>query len=185
MCFPVHIICDKPKCIFPAVENSKLSADYCILYLPCTFSVIRDIRNPARCPIQAKQCLSLMKDRIGFSKGDQSFHKSKQIFITFLSSPVQPCGLIVLTIHIVIPILCVSKLISRQNAWCSLRKQKQKKSILHLIFAKCHHTSFSAWSFRTAVPTVIIIRTVLIALSVCLIMLPVIRDQVTECKPCM
>ena len=124
VCFPVHIICDKPKCIFPAVENSKLSADYCILYLPCTFSVIRDIRNPARCPIQAKQCLSLMKDRIGFSKGDQSFHKSKQIFITFLSSPVQPCGLIVLTIHIVIPILCVSKLISRQNAWCSLRKQK-------------------------------------------------------------
>ena len=168
----------------PAVQHTELSAPYFCLCLPCIFAMKRYIRHSAPSLILSQQRCRLMKRRMLFAKSDQLTYKLKQSAAVFPIIPVQPCSLIVLTIHIVISILCVAELIPARMHGVPCENISRKNAFLSDA-AAVPEPPFSVSPLRTAVPAVIIIRTVLIALSVCLIMLPVIRDQVTECKPCM
>ena len=96
--------------------------------------------------------------------------------------PFDPSYRIILTIAIIISIPCVGKLISAKQKRCSLRKEKEGKGIFDLFQAKLQNCIFSGFTFYAAIPCVIIICSVLIFLTICLIMFSLIRDTVIQGK---
>ena len=82
--------------------------------------------------VHAKQLLLLRQHRMGFSQGDQIFHKSEQLLLALQAAPVQPPCRIVLAVGIVVSLLGVAKFIARQDAGRPLCQQHQKEGISSL-----------------------------------------------------
>ena len=79
-------------------------------------------------------------------------------------------------------ILGISKLIARKDTWRPLCHQKKKESISHLLLPEPENSFLSRRPLRAAVPTIVVVRSIVIVLSITLIMFPVIRNQVIERK---
>ena len=119
---------------------------------------------------------------MGLPKRDQSLYILKQRIVCLKAAPVHPPCLIVLTIHVVVSFLGIIKLVPRQQAGRPLCRKEKEERISYLIFPQLCHRALTAGAFCPAVPAIIVIRSVRIIFSVCLIVLAVVRDKIPECK---
>ena len=61
-----------------------------------------------------------MKDGVGLPEGDQAADKLQLLAVGFRKTPIQPGNLIILAVSVVIPLLGISELVSRQKEGRSL-----------------------------------------------------------------
>ena len=61
-----------------------------------------------------------MKDGMGLPESDQAADKLQLLPVGFRKTPIQPGNLIILAVSVVIPLLGISKLVSRQKEGRSL-----------------------------------------------------------------
>ena len=70
-----------------------------------------------------------MENRMRPAERDQMLHKGQKILIPFVKIPVQPGGLIVLTVSIIVTILGIAKFITSQKHGRSLTEKQQQHCI--------------------------------------------------------
>ena len=104
----------------------------------------------------------------------QRLHKFKQFFGECSVRPFDITGSIILVIRIIVTELGITELVTAVDQRGSLRHYSQGKSVLELAFSEFQYVLFAGNSFISAVPAVVIIRTVYTVLSVVKIVLLVI-----------
>ena len=169
-------------CIFPAQHHADHTAGVFHIAEPCTFSVERHIRKTFSKIICLFHAFIHVKNRMGFSKGHSLFHKSKHAGIFSKSPPVDPANGIILTICIVISALGIADLIAPVDHRHSLGKQQHGKSSPHLPLPHLADPLLPARSLNAAVPGIIVAAAIVIALTVCLVMLIIIGNKVIQGK---
>src|SRR5699024_9348509 len=101
-----------------------------------------------------------------FPETDQRFDIICQPLLFLRLFPVYPGSIIVLTIHIIVSILRICELVSGQNTRRPLSHQKQEKCIAHLLLSEFYNRFFSCRTFYSAVPAVIVVRSIMIILAI-------------------
>src|SRR5579864_6801294 len=94
--------------------------------------------------------------------------------------PIEPIGFVVLTVSVVVAILCSPDFIAHQEHGKTKRKQRDGQKILHLAGSEALNFRISAWTLDTAVPASIVISAVSVLLSIGLVVLLVVGNQVIE-----
>ena len=136
------------------------------------------IRHSAGGTVNPSEFFFLMQTGMFLTEADQLLHIEIKRIIFFPLAPVYPANRIVLTIGIIISFLRIIKFIPCQQTWRSLCCKEQHIGIFYLVFPQSDNVLFSARSFCTTVPAIIIIRPVLIAFSIFLIMLSIVGNQI-------
>ena len=94
--------------------------------------------------------------------------------------PRNPAELVVLTVGVVVAPLSSPELISRRNHRHALGEEQGKKHVAQLPAPAAHHGEVFRWTLSAAVPAVVVVVPVAVLLPVCLIVLVVVADQITE-----
>ena len=141
-----------PGSVWPPVQNAELAAEGIKFRTPCILPMIGHIRASAGFMIQKEGFSVPMEDGIGFSEGNESFHKLKNISVCFCHAPVYPAGLVILTIGIIISALRIPKFIPCQNKRSSLTQKQHEECIAQLLFPQLLYLFFLRRAFFPAIP---------------------------------
>ena len=106
-----------------------------------------------------------------------------QVGVLLKQRPIQPIGFVVVAVSVVVAVLRAPDLISHQNHGKPEREQRNGHEILHLTVPEPFDFDIRGWSLDATVPAPIVIATVTVLLTICLIVLLVVGDQVAERKP--
>ena len=123
-----------------------------------------------------------MENRMRPAERDQMLHKGQKILIPFVKIPVQPGGLIVLTVSIIVTILGIAKFISRQKYRRSLAQKEHKHGIAQLSCPQLQNLLLADRTFHATVPGIIVVTSVPVIFPVGLIVLLVIGNHVHHGK---
>src|SRR6516164_10482053 len=96
--------------------------------------------------------------------------------------PVEPTGLIVLTVRIIVAVLRSPHFIAHHKHWQTKREESDGQEILYLTVSKFFNRRVIGCPFGSAVPTSIVVCAVAVAFSVCLFVLFIVRNKVVEGK---
>src|SRR6516164_8808905 len=99
--------------------------------------------------------------------------------------PVEPTGLIVLTVRIIVAVLRSPHFIAHHKHWQTKRKESHGQEILYLAVSKFFNRRVIGWPFGSTVPTSIVACAVAVALSVRLVVLFIVRNKIVERKSIM
>ena len=122
----------------------------------------------------------LMKQRMHSAKRDQMHCEIMQLRSILRPGPLHPAQFTVDTVRIRISLLAVEHLIPRADHRRTLGKHHHRKRIFHLSHTQTADLPLSGGTLRAAVPGVFIQRAVPVILAVFLIVLVIVRDQVTQ-----
>src|SRR5207237_2259874 len=106
----------------------------------------------------------------------------QKLILLFITRPIEPADLVVLTISVVVAVLRPAPLIAAGQHWHALRKKKCRQEIPPLPFAQGIDLWVIGRPFDAAIPRLIIIVPVVVAVAVRLIVLFIVADQVVESK---
>src|SRR6266403_4517547 len=109
----------------------------------------------------------------------------KKLFVYFFLIPIEPADLIVLTVSVVVPLLCMADLVARDKHRNSLRQEQRGYEIAPLLGAKALDCGIVRGAFHAAVPATVIVSAVAVFFTVGLIMLGVVADQVLQSEAIM
>jgi hypothetical protein len=98
-------------------------------------------------------------------------------------SPVEPADFIVLAVSVVIALLRVPHFITHQNHGDTQGDQGGGHEIFYLPASQLLHLKIIGRALDSAVPASVIVSAVAVVLAVCIVVLPVVGNQVVECKP--
>ena len=169
-------------CILPAQHHADHAAGVFHIAEPCPLTVEGQVRETFAQIICLFHALVHMENRMGFSKSHCLFHKGKHAGIFPKAPPVDPANGIVLAVGIVIALLGIADLVAAVNHGNPLGKQQHCKGSPHLALPHLTDPLLPAWPIYAAVPGIIIAAAVVIALSVCLIVLVIIGNKVIQSK---
>src|SRR5580765_4593390 len=96
--------------------------------------------------------------------------------------PIKPIPFVVLTVSVVVPVLCSAHFIAHQEHGKAKRKHSDGHEILDLAVSESLNLNIRSWTFDTAIPAPIVIATVTVFLTIGIVMLLVVRDQVIQRK---
>src|SRR6516225_5439227 len=99
--------------------------------------------------------------------------------------PVEPTGLIVLTVRIIVAVLRSPHFIAHHKHWQTKRKESHGQEILYLAVSKFFNRRVIGWPFGSTVPTSIVVCAVAVAFSVRLVVLLIVGNKVVERKSIM
>src|SRR5262252_7865439 len=94
--------------------------------------------------------------------------------------PVEPTDLIVLTIGIVVPALRAPDFVAHEQHWRTESEQRQHEEVLDLPITQGLDGWIISRSFHAAIPADVEVGPVPVVLSVRLVVLLIVRDQVVE-----
>ena len=114
------------------------------------------------------------------AKPNQPSRELQKLVLLFVACPIEPADLVVLAISIVIAPLRSSPLVSAGKHRHALGKKKRRQEIPPLPFAQGIDLWVIGRSFDAAIPRLIIIVPVVVAVAVRLIVLFIVADQVVE-----
>lgn len=116
-----------------------------------------------------------------FPEGDHLAKELKKLSIIFELVPVEPSRLVILVVRIVVALLRVQELVTRQKHRRAVCQEQQAADILSLTTPQCRD-----WlrevpiSLVTTVPAEIICRAIRIVVAVCFVMAFVVRDLIVQ-----
>src|SRR5207248_10788290 len=113
-----------------------------------------------------------------FAEFDQASSKIEKPIIA--ARPIVPTDLVVLAISVVISILRPCKFVATQEHWHALREDKRRQKIATLFRSERIDLRIVGWSFRAAIPRLVVLIAVLIVFAVRIVVLLVITDEVVE-----
>src|SRR5512132_3982577 len=117
-----------------------------------------------------------------FSELYQFSRELKKLILFFVTLPVKPTDLVVLTIRVVISVLCLTPLISAAEHRHALGKKQCREKIAALPVAPCVNLRVIGRSFDAAVPRLIIVVAVAVLVAIQLVVFFVVADQVVQCE---
>ena len=116
-----------------------------------------------------------------FAEGDHALEEAEDLLICGELAPVQPSRSVVLVVGIVVAELGVQELISGSEHRNAIRQHQQAAEILYLLLAQRQHfRRRSYFPFVPAVPTVVLVRAVLIVIAIGGVAFLVVGNQVVE-----
>jgi hypothetical protein len=107
------------------------------------------------------------------SRGEQ-FHKSMHVWVSGKKRPIEPSGLIVLTIRIIVAVLCPPDFIAHHKHWQTKREASEGQEILYLTVSKLFSSRVIGGPFGSTVPTSIVVCAVAVAFSVRFVVLLIV-----------
>src|SRR5262249_44813720 len=113
---------------------------------------------------------------------DQQFDESTDVGVLVEQPPVEPRGLVVVTVVVVIAVLGAPHFVAHQGHGSAEREERQGQEILYLTVPERLDRAIVRWAFHAAVPAPVVIGAVAIVLAVPFIVLAVIGHEVIECK---
>src|SRR5579859_475996 len=94
--------------------------------------------------------------------------------------PIEPTGLVVLAIGVVITTLCAPDLVTHQNHRQTQREHRHGEKVLHLPVSYLFNLRIIRWAFDTPVPASVVVGAILVGFTVQLVVLLIVRDKVIE-----
>src|SRR6186997_1418569 len=92
--------------------------------------------------------------------------------------PVEPTGLIILTIRVVVSKLRSPHFVTHEKHGHTSRKHRYSQKVFYLPVSEFFYICIISRTLNTAVPTSIVVRSVAIIFAVCLVVLVIIGDEV-------
>src|SRR6266481_5475391 len=120
-----------------------------------------------------------------FSELYQFSRELKKLILLFVTLPVKPTDLVVLTISIVVAVLCPTPLISAAEHRHALRKKQCGEKIAALPVAQYVNLRVIGRTFDAAIPRLIIVVAVAVFVVVQLVVFFVVADQIGQCESIM
>src|SRR5262245_52012569 len=120
------------------------------------------------------------KDGMRVAKRKQLSRKLQKPILLFAARPIEPADLVILAISIVVAVLRSSPLISATQHRNPLGKKKCGQKIPALPLAQRVDLRIFRWTFGPAIPRQIVIVAIFVAVTVRLIVLFVVADQVVQ-----
>src|SRR5437763_15361794 len=117
-----------------------------------------------------------------FSELYQFSRELKKLILFFVTLPVKPTDLVILTISVVVAVLCPPTLISAAEHRHALRKKKCGEKIAALSVAQRVDLRVICRTFRAAIPCLIIVVAVAIRVGIQLVMFLVVAGQLGQCE---
>src|SRR5580765_2370186 len=99
--------------------------------------------------------------------------------------PIKPIPFVVLAVCVVVSVLCSADFIAHQEHGKAERKHGDGHKILHLAGSESLNFSIRGWTLDTTVPAPLVIAAVTVVLTIGIVMLLVVRDQVIQRKSIM
>ena len=99
--------------------------------------------------------------------------------------PVEPTGFIILRIRVVVSRLCSPHFVTHEKHGHTNRKHRYSQKVFYLSVSEFLHTWIIGWTFNTAVPTSIVVRSVPVVFAICFVVFVIVRDEVVESEPVM
>src|SRR5882724_4107974 len=115
-----------------------------------------------------------------FPKLCQSSRELKKLILLFVTLPVKPTGVVVLTIGVVVAVLCPTPLISATEHRHALGKKQCREKIAALPVAQHVNLRLIGRTFDAAIPRLIIVVAVAVFVVVQLVVFFVVTDQVVQ-----
>src|ERR1700758_3980366 len=116
-----------------------------------------------------------------FTKRNHVLEETENVSIRLQLAPVQPSGLVVLVIGVVVAELRVQEFVAGPKHWDSVRKHQQAEKILYLLAPQGQHFMRRAFvAFVTTVPTVVGVGAILVVVAIRQVVLFVIGDEIVE-----
>src|ERR1700749_27025 len=113
------------------------------------------------------------------AKSNYALEEAENIRIGLEPTPVEPRRFVVLIVRIVVTRLGLQEFIPGPKHRRSVREKQKATEVLDLLFAQGQHLRrYAVISFPTAVPTVILVHAVVIAVAVGPVVLLLVRHQV-------
>src|SRR6266576_4399303 len=100
-----------------------------------------------------------------FSELYQFSRELKKLILLFVTLPVKPTDVVVLTIGVVVAVLCPTPLISAAEHWHALGKKQCREKIAALPVAQHVNLRVIGRTFDAAIPRLIIV----VAIAVCVV----------------
>src|SRR4029077_16862036 len=122
---------------------------------------------------------------MSFSELYQLSRELKKLILLFVTLPVKPTDLVVLTISVVVAVLCPAPLISAAEHGHALGKKQCRQKIAALSVAQHVNLRVIGRTFHAAIPRLIIVVAVAVFVVVQLVVFFVVTDQIGQCKSIM
>ena len=109
-------------------------------------------------------------------------HEPEHVSVDGTKIPVEPTGLVILTICIVVSLLRASNFISHEQHRGPNREQSEQEEVLDLLHAQTLDVLVSRRALDATVPAQIRVGAITIQLMVCLVVFEVVGDKIVEGK---
>src|SRR5262249_39985398 len=120
------------------------------------------------------------------AQGDHPLEKAEQVAVLLKPIPVDPGHLVILVVRIVVAVLSVEELVAGTEHRGTVGQHQQTTKVFHLPTAQRQDVFQQAVvALPTAVPAQVVVCAVLVAVSIYLIVLVVISNQIVKAKPIM
>src|SRR6266446_891802 len=116
-----------------------------------------------------------------FPERNHAFEETKNFLVRRQLAPVQPSRFVVLVIGIVVAELRVQEFVPGSEHWGSVREEQQAAEILDLPPPQLQHCRSRPFvSFVATVPTVVVVRAILIIVTIRPVAFTVVRDEIVQ-----
>src|SRR4030095_8345786 len=120
-----------------------------------------------------------------FSELYQFSRELEKLILFFITLPVKPIDLVVLTISVVVAVLCPTPLISAAKHRHALGKKECREKIAALPVAQQVNLRIIGWTVDAAIPRLIIVVAIVVPVGVQLVVFFVVADQIGQCESIM
>src|SRR5215472_12336447 len=114
------------------------------------------------------------------AKRDEFSDKAAKTRVLVDQRPIEPGYFVVLTEAVIVPALGAAHLVSLQQHRHAGCQQRHSQEVLDLAVAQPLDLRVSRWSLDAAVPAEIVVRAVAVPLSVLLVVLAIVGNQIIE-----
>src|SRR5437763_5358160 len=115
-----------------------------------------------------------------FSELYQFSRELKKLILLFVTLPVKPTDVVVLTIGVVVAVLCPTPLISTAEHRHALGKKQRREKIAALPVAQRDNLRVIGRTFAAAIPRLVIVVAVAVLVAIQLVVFFVVADQVVQ-----
>ena len=95
-------------------------------------------------------------------------------------APVEPGGVVVQAVRVVVPELCAAHLVAHEEHGRSEGEEDGGEEVLHLAVAQPLDGGIVRWALDAAVPAAVVVRAVAVLLAVGLVVLAIVGDEVIQ-----
>src|SRR4029077_4863738 len=120
-----------------------------------------------------------------FSELYQFSRELKKLILSFVTLPLKPTDLVVLTISVVVAVLCPTPLISAAEHRHALGKKQCREKIAALPVAQHVNLRVGGRTFGAAIPRLIIVVAVAVLVAFQCVVFFVVADQIGQCESIM
>src|ERR1700758_4414118 len=120
------------------------------------------------------------------AQGDHPLEKAEQVAVLLKPIPVEPGHLVILVVRVVVAVLSVEELVAGTEHRGTVGQHQQTTKVFHLPAAQRQDVfQHAVVALPTAVPAQVVVCAVQVAVSIYLIVLVVISNQIVKAKPIM